>query len=263
MYGTPRRSTNYFYTSNIPVTITLLAANVLSFFFVASLPGGGPFQYLLFRSDAWPARFWTLFTWPLVGAGDPLGLIFALGWGFLFGGSLERAWGTRTFLWFLLGVSGLTALTVWAGSLLLQTDALLAGLWVAMAAPAVAWSVINARETMSLFFLPIPAPWMAAVAMAIAWYHTGPPFLGLFALSGCAAAYWYARHGRDALGGYGRPRRSSGGEPPLRFRDFDREPAPRRGGGIKRWLDDRRQRRELEKLLRRSGFSDPDENRRR
>jgi hypothetical protein len=93
----------------------------------------------------------------------------------------------------------------------------------------------------------------------------GNPLMGLFALSGCAAAYWYAKHGRYAYRGYSRSD-SRGGRTvtspagtTLRFRDFDREPsAPRRGFSLKRWLESRRQRRELDKLWKRSGFSDRD-----
>lgn len=249
--------------------MALIAFNVATFLIgFATLHAASPLRWLVFTNLTWPAYFWTVLTWPLVAPLDLLGLLFGGLWAYWMGGSLERSWGTRPFLLFLAATSALTALTLWVGGMLLGRVVIAQGLWLAIAAPTIAWCVLNAREVIRFYaVIPVTAPLLAWLTVAFTWFQISMsgrhPLLGLFALSGCAAAYWYARHGRYALGGYGRPRRPSGSEPPLRFRDFDREPAAPRGGGLKRWLDDRRQRRELEKLLRRSGFSDPDENRRR
>lgn len=281
MYGSPRRSAqNLFLASGAPVTMTLIAANVATFLvgfftFNQAWPGpGGPFWWLVFTGQIWPTFFWTALTWPLVAPIELIGLLFGCLWAYWMGTSLERSWGTRPFLLFLAATSALTALTLWLGGRLLGAPVIAQGIWLAIAAPTVAWCVLNAREVIRLYMvIPVPAPLLAWLTVAFTWFQVsisgGHPLLGLFALSGCAAAFWYARQGRYAFGGNARASsrpsggfRSGGrgGESPLRFRDFDREPAGRRGWNLKRWLDDRKQRRELEKLLRRSGFSDPDEN---
>ena len=262
MYGAPqRRFANYLSASGMPATLTIILINVVTFFLVNS---AGILPLLAFNSARWPEFFWTPITWPLAGLYDPLNLIFACGWAFYFGGSVERSWGTRTYLTFLVAVSALTAFTIWLGAHLFG-NASITGLWIAMAPVVVAWCIVNSRETINLFFLPIPAPLVAVLAAAMAWFYAGGHVIGLFALSGCAAAYWYAASGRYLARGDTRAGKPFGGMPPkdkgpaLRFRDFDRDP-PAAGG-----LDPRRafrawqERRKLEQLWKRSGFSDPDE----
>ena len=272
MYGSSQRQIRHFYGAmGIPATMTLIAANVVTFFLVAGLPQLGVARWLAFYTHQWPAFFWTPVTWPLVAAReDPLGLLFGAGWAYLFAGSLERSWGTRVFATFLVSVSALSALTTWLGGQVVG-HGMLAGIWVAIGPAAVAWSIINASETINLFFLPVPAPVLGVLGAAMVWYHggNGNPVLGLFALSGCAAAFWYARHGRHAHRGYAVRRaaeqfgksaqRPGSGSPPLRFRDFDRDPPVSRGFDPLRTFRAWRQRRQLEKLWKRSGFSDPDE----
>lgn len=271
MYGTSQRQVrNFFFGSGAPATITLIAFNVVSFFAGAILQSANPFVWLAFTTTLWPQNFWTLVTWPLMGGGHPITVLFAALWAFWVGGSLERSWGTRTFLTFLGAVSALTAFTVWIGSRLLGVPSGMAGLWLAMAAPTIAWCVINPREVIRLYaVLPIPAKWLAILTMVMLWYEMGPPVLGLFALSGCAAAYWYAQHGRTGYRVQANPRGRWGnapgetGKPPLRFRDFDREPPAARGLNPLDKLRAWRQRRQLEQLWKRSGFSDDEKDNRR
>lgn len=267
MYGSPpRRAQNFFLSSGIPATMFLIAANVVTFlvgFF--TIRGGSPFEWLVFTNQTWPTYFWTLLTWPLVAPVDLIGLLFGGLWAYWIGGSLERSWGTRPYLLFLIVTSVLTALTLWVGGLLLNASFAAQGLWLAIAAPTIAWCVANAREVIRLYaVIPIPAPVLAWLTIALTWFQismsSGHPLLGAFALSGCAAAYWYAKHGRYAARGHGRSTPFGGlrrPEPPLRFRDFDRDPPVARGFNLKRWLDSRKQRRDLENLWKRSGFSDP------
>ena len=255
MYGTPqRRSGNFAFAADIPATAFLIAANVVTFlaaFFAADWSSDRLFWWLKFTSVTWPQFFWTLITWPLVAEVNLIGLLFGGLWAY------------------------------WIGGLLLGRPVHAQGLWLAIAAPTIAWCVLNKREVIRLYaIIPIPAPILAWLTVAITWFSVSMsgnhPLLGLFALSGCAAAYGYATHGRYAYRGYagtsgplgglrgGGGGRSGGGSPPLRFRDFDREPEPvHRGfdpiGRLRAW----RQRRQLEKLFKRSGFSDPDEKNRR
>jgi len=257
-----------FTRGGFPVTVTLMVAYGVAT--ILTYAGTGIGRYLAFSTSEFPAHFWTLFTWPVVGAGDPLSVLFALGWTYLFGSSIERAWGTRNYLRFLVATGVLTAVSVWVGSLLLRQPAGLAGLWVAMAPVVVAWSVVNRREVINFWFLPIPGPVWGAIGALIAWFYAGGGAIGLFATAGCAAAYWYATQGR--YGGSPAPR--FGGttgrrdhDPVARFRNFDPEATGRggRAGGLNpvKWWRDRQERKRLEKIFRNSGFGDDPEDRRR
>ncbi len=286
MYGTSqRRAADFFFKAGIPATMVLIAANVVTFLvnFFSGIrgPQDGPFWWLVFKDAPlairgdWPQYFWTLITWPLVSPIDLIGLLFGALWAYWIGGSLERSWGTRPFLIFLIATSALTALTLWLGGKILHTPVTASGLWLATAPPTIAWCVLNAREVIRLYaVIPVPAPILAWLTVALTWFQIsvggGHPMLGAFALSGCAAAYWYARHGRYLYRGYGRTGSGGGGGgptrtaqrpggPALRFHDFDRDPPVKKGFSLGRWWNDRKQRRELEKLWKRSGFSDPDE----
>ena len=279
MFSAPRRSSpDFSFAANMPATWALIGANVFTFLLIASGAGAGIAGLLAFSTPAWPARFWTLLTWPLVGADDLLGLLFSAGWFYTFAGSLERSWGTRPFVTFLVATAALAAFTVWLGARLLGFGGGLAGLWVAVGPVMVVWAVINYRETVNLLFLPLPAPVIGVIGVVMTWYFAGAQIAGLFALSGCAAAYWYAKHGRPVYDAYasgsggflgnlfgsrGRTTRTttSSSGTTLRFKNFDREPAgPRRGFSLSRWLQDRKQRRELDALWKRSNLpDDPDD----
>lgn len=262
-----RQIRDLFVKGGIPTTMTLITISIVSFFFTTFVPSGGPFRFLAFESTTWPARFWTPFTWPLVGYG--LGALFAALWAWWIAGSLERSWGTRTFTIFFVAVSALTAFTLWGGALLLGRPAAIAGLWQALAAPTVAWCVLNRREVIRVYgIIPVSAPILGAITVIALWYENGAPWLGLFALSGCAAAYWYATNGRSSYRGYTSTRSSS--RPTVidagsRFRDFDREsPGRRRPFSPSRWWRDRQERKRLENIFKRSGFGDdPDDPKRR
>lgn len=269
------------FRGGIPATVTLIGLNLLIWLITIFTQSAIP---LAFTSATWPLpAFWTFLTWPLYGGAlHPISLLFACLWAWSIGGSLERSWGTRDYVGFLAANAALTAVTVWGGAHLMNSlpggrehIGFLAGLWAAMAAPTVAWAVINRRETVYLYFFPVPAPAMAALAVAMLWWEVGAPFLGLFALSGCAAAYWYASQGRYGFSGYtanrsarndggrGSSRRDSGPslrpDTAARFRNIDRErSAPQGGWNPLRWWKERRERKRLEAIFRRSGFTDKD-----
>lgn len=278
MYGSspnPRRGgggsganeiSRFLFRSGAPFTLTLILLNIVTFFLFYAFPGGVVANALAFQTQKWPVLFWTLLTWPVTAVReDPLGLVFSAGWAYTFAGSLERAWGTRVFGTFLLAVSALTALTVWLGSFLVGPG-VLGGLWVAAGPATVAWCVVNSRDSINLFFVPLPAPVIGALGAAIVWFYAGAangnPLLGLFALSGCAAAYWYARNGRYLNRGYSTVRRGGAApQNPLRFQNFDRETVtpPRPGFNLLRWWRVRQESKRLEQFMKRSGFTAPDD----
>jgi membrane associated rhomboid family serine protease len=266
-----REIQRFFLGGGMPVTMCLLAANVVTFlvsFFLMRSGPGGPFSWLVFNSDRWPDVPWTILTWPLVAPLDLIGLLFGGLWMFWVGGSLERSWGWRTFLGFLAATAALSALTLWGASRIFQVPVLVQGLWLASAPATVAWCVLNRREVIRLYaIIPIPAPVLMWLTMAITWfqYSMGArnPIFGLFALSGCAAAYWYVTGGKYSLSRMG----TSSGDRPQRMGGYgprDRESVERDTGGFNplRWWRERQQRKRLEAMFRRSGFDDDERKRR-
>ena len=183
---------------NCPVTWVVVAANALTFV-VIFIGGGQVWRPLIFHTAALTAAPWTVLTYPLVGGGGILWVLLGGYMLWLFGGSLERGWGARDYIAFLLLVSAATALGLWVGAILIGRDAVLAGLTMPLAAAAVAWSTINPRERLLLYFaLPIEARWLGLGTLVLVVFSFSFP-LGVFALAGSACAWWYVRRGRYAM----------------------------------------------------------------
>lgn len=265
----------FFFGGGFPASISLVVVTVLSFFVFAIGQGTvTPLgNALAFDSDTFPMFAWTLVTWPLVNA-EFVGTLFSAIALWMFCGSLERAWGTKTFLTFFFGLAAFTAATYWVGGLLLGRAVGLAGMYFALGAPVVAWCAINRRETVLLYFFPVPAMLVAAITVVALWYQAGPargvPLLGLFVLPSCALAYWFTTNAkyRFADNGAARLRRvpsvargsrdgggsTASGSP--RFRDFDREniAPPSFWRNPLKWWKDRQERKRLERIFRNSGY---------
>lgn len=125
-----------------------------------------------------------------------------------FGGSLERSWGSRGYLLFLLGAS-LSSLIVWEiGVFVLVSHTLIpmAGPWMLLTATIVAWAWLNPEQTVMLYFiLPLKAKWIGwgsiillFIEMPLSVIGSGllVPVLGIFALGGVGFAFaylWYQR----------------------------------------------------------------------
>ena len=188
-----------------PVTWSVIGANVVTFV-VAFVGGGSLWAPLVFSTTGIVAAPWSILTYPLIGAGGILWVLLGGYMMWLFGGSLERAWGRADYLRFLVLVTAATALGLWVGATLLGRSATLAGLALPLAAATVAWAAINPGERLLLYFvLPIEARWLAVgVALLVFFSFLFP--LGLFALAGCASAWWYVRRGRFVLTGGSRRR---------------------------------------------------------
>jgi len=181
-----------------PVTWSVIGAHTATF--VLAFVGGGLWGPLVFHTAGVVTAPWTLLTYPLIG-GDILWVLLGGYMMWLFGGSLERAWGRADYIRFLILVTAATALGLWAGASLLGRSATLVGLGLPLAAATVAWAAINPSERLLLYFvLPIEARWLA-VGVAVLVFFSFPFPLGLFALVGCAGAWWYVRRGRLLLVG--------------------------------------------------------------
>lgn len=267
----PRNAQRLLFQGGIPVTLLLIAANVLTFFTSASMRARDPLRYGVFLGSEWPREFWTALTWPLYSSASPIALIFAALWAYSICGSLERSWGWRAFGLFFFASNLLTALAAWAGAQMFGTNVALMGLHVGVCAPTVAWAAVNRRETVNFWgVLPIPAVGVAVLAAVILWYDvnmaSGSPLVGVVALAGCAAAWWYALHGRYLHRGYARDaapggagKRGGKDRPALRLHNV--ENAPKRGGSPFGWFKARKEQKQLENLWKRSGMDEPKERR--
>lgn len=188
-----------------PVTWAVLAANALTF--VVAFVGGGSLLTLQFYAPELPQRPWTAFTYPLLGVGNLFWLLIGGYVLWLFGGSLERAWGWRGYTIFLFATSGSTAVALWLASVLLGSSAVLVGFSMPLAAVTVAWAAINPYERVLLYFaLPLEARWLG-ILVAVFVVISQPFPMGIFALAGCAVAVWYVRQGRYLSVRAGGPRR--------------------------------------------------------
>lgn len=270
MYGGNYRTSGGFRPTrtgggDTPLTYAIIGMNILTFLtgFFLMRAAVNPLEYLVFSDASLPRFPWTLLTWPLVSGLDIFSLVFGALWMFWVSSSLERAWGTRTYAGFLAATSVLTGLSVWLGSLLLKTPFLLLGLWLASAAPTVAWCRINRRETVVMsFFFPVPAPILGWITLAFTWFgvsmNSGHPLLGLFATAGGFAAWWWVDRGREMM----RRRPAGGGN--LRFDNFGSETEDGGAGNpIIRWKRDREKKKrdqKLEEMFKRSGYDGDERN---
>ncbi len=177
-----------------PLTWAVIGLNLLTF--LLDFAGFLAPARLGFDSLSFLARPWTGLTYPLVGTGPILALLVGSYAFWLFGGSLERAWGGRDYLLFLALASLTSALGLWVGAILLGRVVFLSGLWMPLAAVSVAWSVIHPYERLLVYFaIPLEGRWIGLLATVFVFFSFPFP-LGLFALSGCAFAWWYVRAGR-------------------------------------------------------------------
>jgi len=181
-----------------PVTWVVVGANALTFV-ITFVTRAVLWKPLVFSTATAAAAPWSVFTYPLVGSAGILWVLLGGYMLWLFGGSLERGWGARDYVVFLALTGATTALGLWVGAAVTGTGAVLAGLAMPLAGVVVAWSVINPRERLLLYFvLPIEARWLGIASVILAFFSFPFP-LGLFALAGPAAAWWYVRRGRYAL----------------------------------------------------------------
>ena len=250
-----------FQASGTPVTYIIIAGNILTFLasFVGMGSGFSP-MFLAASSLTFPMLPITAVTWPLVSTTDPIGLFFGVMWALWVCGSLERSWGSQVFAWFVVALSAITTRACWGLGALLHAPFGLAGLWMGLAAPTVAWCYINRREKVSIYFIfKIPAPWLGAITVASFVYQIavtgGSPIMGIAGLVSPALAYWYASGARFTLG---KARSKS------RFDGFENEVRDAESGNpIARLLDGiRRKQRDakIKKMFKNSGLGDDDKD---
>jgi membrane associated rhomboid family serine protease len=230
-----------------PATIGLIIANAVTFltwFFTRSSLVGE----FTFSTEAVAARPWSLLTYPLISCCRPFWVLLACYMLWLFGGSLERAWGTPRFLKFFAAVTVITSGSVWIGSRLLHTPGALVGLGLPLSALVVAWCLMNWEATVLFcFVLPIPARYLIWIDVGLTFFDYGvdyDPWLAFFALAGCGFAYLYLRGLPQWFPiRVQRPSRSQPRSRPLEF-DGPARPRPRKSWNpvtlFQRWQRKRR-----------------------
>lgn len=202
--------------STIPVTKAVIGLWLLAFLidhmFIMPV-----LNWLAFTPFAFPQALTGLLTYPFAIRGMGIfgllmsGLVF-----YWFGGSLERSWGPRRFIVFLLATN-VAAAILWALGLFLLVRPpfvnampviIVSGSWFMISSVVAAWAWLNPDETILLFFiLPMRSRWVGWLTIAglglllpygvLAGRQPALiPVLGLFALGGVGVAYLYTEYQR-------------------------------------------------------------------
>lgn len=253
-----------------PVTNTILAVNVVLLILMYSLPVQATehvLENLVVSPDKVLAHPWSLLLYPLLPS-DPITLLF-MGFAFWqFAGSLERSWGSNGFILTFGALCVISALSVLLGGRVLGLPSDVAGFLLPLAGVVIAFCMLNPGGQISFWFIPIPNRWIIVITFALVWMLCGGRLVGLFAEGGPLVAFLYVK--------YGRAWRDIGvATPRSRGNIIDLEQVRRRRSNVSyldgsrrrspldiagRWQDHKEQKR-LEKLLRNSGISDPDDRR--
>lgn len=187
----------------MPVTKALVIVTVIMFLFRLVTINTSLYalarEFIAFQTPFWIMRPWTAFTYPLMTTCGAMCVLFYCLMLWWFGGSLERSWGSRIYAWFFLIISGISAASVFVGSLITGAPVTLLGVGMPIAAITVAWAALNPEATILLYFvLPAKAKYVGmATAGGVALFFTTqfpPPdnlILAVFGLAGCFAAWRY------------------------------------------------------------------------
>ena len=208
----------------IPVTISLLVISValfLAMFFTNGVVAPFVMSYVAFMpANAFHAP-WTICTYPVV-PGNFIGLLIG---GFIFwlaGGSLERGWGSARYAVFFFALSAISALSLLLGVYLAgraDTPAFLMGgafpvlfgFSLPLSGMIVAFCMLNPNLTLTFYFFPIRAIYVAWIVALLTYFSAGMgPLLNLFACGGIIAAFLYVKFGRSwaDIGSYSASRRN-------------------------------------------------------
>lgn len=242
----------WLFSDRIPVTKSIIVTGILTF--LLTLFGAELLASLLvYTSGRLVLMPWTAFTYPLVGPLEPISVLFSSYWMWVAGGSLERAWGSRTFGVFFFAIAGLTALALYAASVVFGVQTGAVGLWLPLAAVTVAFGMMNPEQQILFFFIiPMKLKYLAmlSAAMVLISFARPNPLVGVFALAGCAASYWYVRNGRSL--DWGTPRQPRHNNV---MRVYDRRGPLNRLNPFRAYKD-WRERKRLRDFFDKSGFDD-------
>lgn len=203
------RAKQALYEGNYPFTKVLIGVNLLTltlYTFNVLDP-----LWLQCAYPDWIRVPWTILTYPflsltILGYLDGfLSQALLLYWA---GGSLERAWGTRTFILFYCAMSIVSVLGLSLGAFLIYLPAVYAANWLPTFAMVMAFCAMNSTDQVCLWPVGgIPTKIFAIIVCLIAFFLYGEsyrwaPAIGFFALTGCAAGHWWVRRQRWDRGYY-------------------------------------------------------------
>ncbi|MCE5314830.1 MAG: rhomboid family intramembrane serine protease [Armatimonadota bacterium] len=193
-YTTGDRITYWLFQDRIPVTKMLIVANLATFIAIALFKMSVIGYFLGFNTATALLMPWTFVTYPLVGAGDIIGLLFGCYWLWVAGGSLERSWSSARFGAYFFLMCAISTLGIWAGAFLIHAQVPVIGLWLPLAGVTISWAMLNPEQQILFFFvIPMKLKYLALldVVLVLVSYGQMHLLLGLFALIGCAFSYWY------------------------------------------------------------------------
>lgn len=191
---------------SMPATKLIIITYLATFLAIALFKLDVIIEFAGFNAITAISRPWTFFTYPLVGAGSmlaPMGmlsLILTIVWTWWVSGSLERSWGTRTFTLFFFGMSAITAIGIFIGSIIFNIAYPLVGIWLPLSGLTIAYAMINPeQQILFMLFLPLKLKYLALLDVVFVLINYSQPniFMGMFALLGCAFSYWYVKRGRS------------------------------------------------------------------
>ena len=260
---------SFVHRGGTPFTNGLLIACVVSLFanFLSNAFYAFAERYIQYHSGERLAHPWGLVTYPLFQRIDIVNLIFSGMWMWFVGSSLERSWGSARFAGFFFATSALFAVSISLAQTVLRLvgDLAIWGLYPPLAGLTVAWCSLMPEQSVSIWWIPVKAKYLAIVVVLVLWFELGRligPLPALFGELSPLAAYLYVRYGRS----WGDVSHQTPRGRVVKL-DFDRKGRPQRtslDGSVARSpfdiagrLKDFRERRRLEKLLRNSGINDP------
>lgn len=241
----------WLFADRIPLTKILIVSNIATFIVIALFKIHNIPFYLSYNSESVIAMPWTLLTYPFVGYSyGVISLLFGAYWLWWAGGSLERSWGTRTFSIYFFTMSAISALGLLLGSIYTGIPTHLDGLWLPIAGITISFAMLNPeQQILFMLILPLKLKYLALidVVIVLVTFGRGNPLLGVFALAGCAYAYWYVRPKHYAV-----PKIEQRGEIVRVFgeRGFRYKLNPLS------WLKNYRDRKRLERLFERTDWKD-------
>jgi membrane associated rhomboid family serine protease len=148
---------------------------------------------------------WRWLTYPLFSPQPFLWFAIGLVIFYLFGGSLERRWGSEKFGRVFVVVTLLTACAYWCGYAVMQETlnptATVAGLRLPDLTLFVIWAALNDEApVLAYFVIPIRARYMAIGVLVLSFFDNGP-ILGLAAISVPIASWFWARRPESGRSG--------------------------------------------------------------
>jgi len=182
-------------SSGSPLTIAFLVVSLVVFVLDNAATRSDTLgSYLFFTGPGAISQPWRFLTYPLV-FGDFIYLLFNGAIIYMFGSSLERSWGTRTYALFLGLVTLLPSAALAIFGILSHSEVVLAGPLAVLGALGVAWGMVNYYETVCFWGISIPGKWISVLAAAVVFFEMplGSFFARVISMAGCLAAYYWVR----------------------------------------------------------------------